>query len=130
MLKLKIAAIALALTGLILLLLGDTYLTVGSAVVCTAIASPMSLYLTLRWAMRDDAALARFYVAIWSVLSVAAGVSALQDLNIINIPLGTTIDPSQIGDVEYCVSFAGATSILLATIAPWSPKRNDGDNKG
>ena len=60
MLKLKIAAIALALTGLILLLLGDTYLTVGSAVVCTAIASPMSLYLPLRWAMRDDAALARF----------------------------------------------------------------------
>ena len=43
MLKLKLVAAILALAGMVSLLLGDTYLSVAIAVVCTAAASPVSL---------------------------------------------------------------------------------------
>ena len=76
MLKLKLVAAILALAGMVSLLLGDTYLSVAIAVVCTAAASPVSLHLTLRWIIKDASGVERwFYVALWSVLSIAAGVS-------------------------------------------------------
>jgi len=130
MLKLKLVAAILALAGMVSLLLGDTYLSVAIAVVCTAAASPVSLHLTLRWIIKDASGVERwFYVALWSVLSIAAGVSTLQDVNILNVPLGATIDYSQLGNVRYCVSFVGIISIILTVITPsCSSKRDDDDS--
>jgi hypothetical protein len=130
MLKLKLVAAILALAGMVSLLLGDTYLSVAIAVVCTAAASPVSLHLTLRWIIKDASGVERwFYVALWSVLSIAAGVSALQDVNILNVPLGATIDYSQLGNVRYCVSFVGIISVILTVITPsCSSKRDDDDS--
>ena len=130
MLKLKLVAAILALAGMVSLLLGDTYLSVAIAVVCTAAASPVSLHLTLRWIIKDASGVERwFYVALWSVLSIAAGVSTLQDVNILNAPLGATIDYSQLGNVRYCVSFVGIISVILTVITPsCSSKRDDDDS--
>lgn len=130
MLKLKLVAAILALAGMVSLLLGDTYLSVAIAVVCTAAASPVSLHLTLRWIIKDESGVERwFYVALWSVLSIAAGVSTLQDVNILNVPLGATIDYSQLGNVRYCVSFVGIISVILTVITPsCSSKRDDDDS--
>ena len=130
MLKLKLVAAILALAGMVSLLLGDTYLSVAIAVVCTAAASPVSLHLTLRWIIKDASGVERwFYVALWSILSIAAGVSALQDVNILNVPLGATIDYSQLGNVRYCVSFVGIISVILTVITPsCSSKRDDDDS--
>ena len=129
-LKLKLVAAILALAGMVSLLLGDTYLSVAIAVVCTAAASPVSLHLTLRWIIKDASGVERwFYVALWSVLSIAAGVSTLQDINILNVPLGATIDYSQLGNVRYCVSFVGIISVILTVITPsCSSKRDDDDS--
>lgn len=41
MLKLKIATASLALAGMMLIILGDTYMSATLAVVCTAVALPM-----------------------------------------------------------------------------------------
>lgn len=130
MLKLKLVAAILALAGMVSLLLGDTYLSVAIAVVCMAAASPVSLHLTLRWIIKDASGVERwFYVALWSVLSIAAGVSTLQDINILNVPLGATIDYSQLGNVRYCVSFVGVISVILTVITPsCSSKRDDDDS--
>ena len=130
MLKLKLVAAILALAGMVSLLLGDTYLSVAIAVVCMAAASPVSLHLTLRWIIKDASGVERwFYVALWSVLSIAAGVSTLQDVNILNVPLGATIDYSQLGNVRYCVSFVGIISVILTVITPsCSSKRDDDDS--
>lgn len=130
MLKLKLVAAILALAGMVSLLLGDTYLSVAIAVVCTAAASPVSLHLTLRWIIKDASGVERwFYVALWSVLSIAAGVSTLQDVNILNVPPGATIDYSQLGNVRYCVSFVGIISVILTVITPsCSSKRDDDDS--
>jgi hypothetical protein len=130
MLKLKLVAAILALAGMVSLLLGDTYLSVAIAVVCTAAASPVSLHLTLRWIIKDASGVERwFYVALWSVLSIAAGVSTLQDVNILNVPLGATIDYSQLRNVRYCVSFVGIISVILTVITPsCSSKRDDDDS--
>ena len=126
MLKLKLVAAILALAGMVSLLLGDTYLSVAIAVVCTAAASPVSLHLTLRWIIKDASGVERwFYVALWSVLSIAAGVSTLQDVNILNVPLGATIDYSQLGNVRYCVSFVGIISVILTVITPSCSSKRD-----
>jgi hypothetical protein len=129
MLKLKLVAAILALAGMVSLLLGDTYLSVAIAVVCTAAASPVSLHLTLRWIIKDASGVERwFYVALWSVLSIAAGVSTLQDVNILNVPLGATIDYSQLGNVRYCVSFVGIISVILTVITPSCSSKRDDDS--
>ena len=49
MLKLKLAVAFVALTSLVLLLMGSTYLTVSLAIICTAVALALSLHLVFRW---------------------------------------------------------------------------------
>ena len=62
-------------------------------------------------------------------VAIAAGVSTLQDVNILNVPLGATIDYSQLGNVRYCVSFVGIISVILTVITPsCSSKRDDDDS--
>ena len=132
MLKLKLITAILASVGLVSLLLGDTYLTVGGAVVCTTVASIASLHLTLRWTMEEDVGFARFFVAIWSIFFIATGIAVLQGVNILNTPLGANIDSLQkAGDVGCYVSCTSIISVILAVIAPWSPpKWDDDDSKG
>ena len=47
MLKLKIIVSMLAVAGMTIFILGDTYLTTGLFVACAAVALPMSIYLNL-----------------------------------------------------------------------------------
>lgn len=49
MLKLKLMTATLAVAGMTIFILGDTYLTTGLSVACAAVALPMSIYLTFRW---------------------------------------------------------------------------------
>ncbi|WP_243822731.1 hypothetical protein [Candidatus Nanosynbacter sp. TM7-076] len=129
MMKLKLIAVILALVGLVSLLLGGTYLSVAIAVICVGVASPISIDLTLRWIDKDASRVDRcLCIMIWSVFPLIMGISTLQDVNILDVPLGATIDSSQVGDVGYYISFMSTLSIILATIAPWSPPKHDDED--
>ncbi len=138
MLKLKIATASLALAGLVLLLMGSTYLTTSLAVLCTAIALFLALHLTFRYFMRlmeywSEGWL--WFSSVWlSIISAFTAVSVLQDIGVVNMPLSATIENAQkMGDVGQYVSIANIISILLSVGVPRrSPTRDnsDDDNKG
>lgn len=129
MLKLKIATAALASVGLVVLLMGSTYMTTAVAVICTAIALPLSLHLAFRWFVEDSHdGLLWFFSIVWVILSVLRATSALQYIGAMDVPLSTTIDPVQkVVGVGYHVSSMSLVSILLAVIVPRSPKCDNND---
>ena len=138
MLKLKIATASLALAGLVLLLMGSTYLTTSLAVLCTAIALFLALHLTFRYFMRlmeywSEGWL--WFSSVWlSIISAFTAISVLQDIGAMDAPLSATIDNTlKMGDVGQYVSIASSVSILIAVVVPRSPKcdnDSDDDNKG
>ena len=133
MLKLKIATASLALAGLVLLLMGSTYLTTSLAVLCTAIALFLALHLTFRYFMRlmeywSEGWL--WFSSVWlSIISAFTAISVLQDIGAMDAPLSATIDNTlKMGDVGQYVSIASSVSILLSLIAPsWSLPKHDED---
>ena len=138
MLKLKIIVSMLAVAGMTIFILGDTYLTTGLSVACAAVALPMSIYLTFRWFMKlmdylSDSLLWLSSIVL-AVISGLIAISVLQDIGAMNIPLSATIDNAQkLGDVGQYVSIASSISILIAVVVPRSPKcdnDSDDDNKG
>ena len=60
MLKLKIIVSMLAVAGMVMLLMGGTYLTASLAVICTAVALPLAGYLTWKYLIPDDHSLVPF----------------------------------------------------------------------
>ena len=133
MLKLKIATASLALAGLVLLLMGSTYLTTSLAVLCTAIALFLALHLTFRYFMRlmdylSDSLLWLSSIVL-AVISGSMAISVLQDIGAMDAPLSATIDNTlKMGDVGQYVSIASSVSILLSLIAPsWSLPKHDED---
>ena len=133
MLKLKITTTVLALAGLVLLLMGGTYFTAAAAIVCTAMALPLAFHLTFRWFVEDPHdGLLWFWSVVWTIMSVMAAASVLQNIGAVDVPLSATIDNTQkIGDVGQYVSSTNIVSILLSVVIPRSsPKRSDDDNKG
>lgn len=126
MLKLKIIVSMLAVAGMTIFILGDTYLTTGLSVACAAVALPMSIYLTFRWFMKLILWLSSIVLA---VISGSMAISVLQDIGAMDAPLSATIDNAlKMGDVGQYVSIASSVSILLSLIAPsWSLPKHDED---
>ena len=129
MLKLKIIVSMLAVAGLVMLLMGSTYLTTSLAVICTAIALPLALHLTFRWFVEDSHdSLLWFFSVVWVIMSVLGATNALQDIGAMDVPLSATIDPVwKVVGVGYHVSLMSLVSILLAVVVPRSPKCSDDD---
>ncbi len=129
MLKLKIAATSMALAGMMLLILGDTYMSAALAVICTAIATSLALHLTLKWVLPEESGFRKFLLAVCTFILMMAVISAIRRLGVYDIPLSTPIDPAQkISVAGAGVSLTGALSVVLATIAPWSPPKCDDED--
>ena len=128
MLKLKIATASLALAGLVLLLMGSTYLTTSLAVLCTAIALFLALHLTFRWLEGSHDFLPWVFSVVWILTSGLMAIGVLQDIGITDIALSTTIDPARkVEGVGYYISFTSIISIFLAVIVPRSPTCDEED---
>ena len=129
MLKLKITTAVLASAGLILLLMGGSYMTTAMAVFCAAMSLPLAFHLTFRWFVEDSHdSLLWFFSVVWVIISVLGATNALQDIGAMDVPLSATIDPAQKMEVGYYVSSMSLVSALLAVVVPSSPKCNDDDS--
>ncbi len=130
MLKLKIIVSMLAVAGMTIFILGDTYLTTGLSVACAAVALPMSIHLAFRWLEGPHDFLPWVFSVVWILTSGMMAIGVLQDIGITDIALSTAIDPVQkVAGVGYYISFTSIISILLAVIVPRAPMRDD-DDKG
>ena len=86
MLKLKVAVASLALSSLILLLMGSTYFTAAAAIVCTAMALPLAGYLAWRWQVPDDNS--RIPFILWVPVAELPVIRAFKELGVMSTPLG------------------------------------------
>ena len=131
MLKLKIATASLALAGLILLLMGSTYLTTSCSIICTAAALSLSLHLVFRWFTgKQHDYLLWFFLAAACIISGSMAISVLQDVGAVDTALSAVIDPVQkIETVGYYTSSLNSIAILLAVIVPRSPMHDDSDDE-
>lgn len=125
-LKLKLAVASLALTSLILLLMGSTYFTAAAAIVCTAVALPLAGYLTWKYLIPDDHSLVPF--VLWVPVAELPALYAFKDLGVMNVPLGATIEPEKMAAPGGFIAFTGAIAILLAVTVPTSPTRDDDED--
>ena len=126
MLKLKIATASLALAGMILLILGDTYMSAALAVVCTAVALPLAGYLTWKYLIPDDHSLVPF--VLWVPVAELPALYAFKDLGVMDTPLGATIEPEKMTTLGGFIAFTSAIAILLAVTVPTSPTRDDDED--
>ena len=126
MLKLKIATASLALAGMMLLILGDTYMSATLAVVCTAVALPLAGYLTWKYLIPDDHSLVPF--VLWVPVAELPALYAFKDLGVMDTPLGATIEPEKMTTLGGFIAFTSAIAILLATTVPSSPMRDDDED--
>lgn len=126
MLKFKLAVASLALTSLILLLMGSTYFTAAAAIVCMAMALPMGGYLVWRYLIPDDHSWIPFI--LWVPVSELPTLHALRDLGVMNVPLGATIEPDKAASLGGFVALTSAIAILLAVVVPSSPMRDDDED--
>lgn len=125
-LKLKLAVASLALTSLILLLMGSTYFTAAAAIVCTAMAMPLTGYLAWRWLLPHDHSLIPFI--LWVPVSELPTLYAFKELGIMDTPLGATIEPDKVASLGGFVALTSAIAILLAVTVPTSPTRDDDED--
>lgn len=126
MLKLKIATASLALAGMMLLILGDTYMSATLAVVCTAVVLPLAGYLTWKYLIPDDHSLVPF--VLWVPVAELPALYAFKDLGVMNVPLGATIEPEKMTALGGFIAFTSAIAILLAVTVPTSPTRDDDED--
>ena len=126
MLKFKLMTAILAVAGMTIFILGDTYLTTGLSVACAAVALPMSIHLVFRWLEGPHDFLPWVFSVVWILTSGLMAIGVLQDIGITDIALSTAIDPVQkVAGVGYYISFTSIISILLAVVVPSSPMRDD-----
>ena len=125
-LKLKLAVASLALTSLILLLMGSTYFTAAAAIACAAMALPMGGYLMWRYLIPEDHSLIPFI--LWIPVAELPTLYALRDLRVMDTPLGATIEPDKVASLGGFVAFTSAIAILLAVTVPTSPTRDDDED--
>ena len=126
MLKLKIATASLALAGMMLIILGDTYMSATLAVVCTAVALPLAGYLTWKYLIPDDHSLVPF--VLWVPVAELPALYAFKDLGVMDTPLGATIEPEKMTTLGGFIAFTSAIAILLAVVIPSSPMRDDDED--
>lgn len=130
MLKLKIMTATLALAGMMLLILGDTYMYVSLAIGCTAVATMLALHAALKWTSPKDSGFRKFTLTVWIPGITLSAIGALRKMGVYDIPLSTPIDPVQsVKTAGFYVLLLGALSILLAIIVPWSSPKWDDDNE-
>ena len=129
MLKLKLMTAILAVAGLVMFLMGSTYLTVSLAIICTAVALALSLHLVFRWLTGEQYDyLLWFFLAGAYIISGSMAISVLQDVGAVDTALSAVIDPVQkIETVGYYTSSLNSIAIILAVIVPRSPMRDDDD---
>ena len=125
MLKLKIATASLALAGMMLIILGDTYMSAALAVVCTAVALPLAGHLAWRWLLHDHS-LVPF--VLWVPVAELPALYAFKDLGVMDTPLGATIEPEKMDTLGGFVALISAIAILLAVVIPSSPMRDDDED--
>lgn len=126
MLKLKLAVASLALTSLILVLIGSTYFTAAATIACTAMALPLAGYLAWRWQVPDDNS--RIPFILWVPVAELPVIRAFKELGVMSTPLGATIEPDKVATLGGFVALTSTIAILLAVIVPSSPKcDNDSD---
>lgn len=124
-LKLKLAVASLALTSLILLLMGSTYFTAAAAIACTAMALPLTGYLAWKYLIPDDHSLVPF--VLWVPVAELPALYAFKDLGVMDTPLGATIEPEKMDTLGGFVALISTIAILLAVTVPTSPTRDDED---
>jgi lipoprotein len=129
MLKLKLMTAILAVAGLVMFLMGSTYLTTSCSVICTAAALSLSLHLVFRWLTGEQYDyLLWFFLAGAYIISGSMAISVLQDVGAVDTALSAVIDPVQkIETVGYYTSSLNSIAIILAAIVPRSPMRDDDD---
>ena len=127
MLKLKLAVASLALTSLILLLMGSTYFTAAAAIACTAMALPLTGYLAWRWLLPGDNS--RIPFILWVPVAELPVIRAFKELGVMSTPLGATIEPEKMTTLGGFVALTSTIAILLAVIVPSSPTRDDSDDE-
>ena len=127
MLKLKLAVASLALTSLILVLIGSTYFTAAAAIACTAMALPLAGYLAWRWTLPGDNS--RIPFILWVPVSELPALRAFKELGVMSTPLGATIEPEKMTTLGGFVALTSTIAILLAVIVPSSPTRDDSDDE-
>ena len=129
MLKLKLMTAILAVAGLVMFLMGSTYLTTSCSVICTAAALSLSLHLVFRWLTGEQYDhLLWFFLAGAYIISGSMAISVLQDVGAVDTALSAVIDPVQkIETVGYYTSSLNSIAIILAVIVPRSPMRDDDD---
>ena len=125
MLKLKIATASMALAGMMLIILGDTYMSATLAVVCTAVALPLAGHLAWRWLLHDHS-LVPF--VLWVPVAELPALYAFKDLGVMDTPLGATIEPEKMDTLGGFVALISAIAILLAVVIPSSPMRDDDED--
>ena len=135
MLKLKIAASTLGAASLVLLIMGSTHLTTAMAVICATVAGLLATVIMLRLLLDnkgDEKVFSKFMLVLFSFILVLLAIDILlNEVRVYDTPLSTPVDSVQnLRGIGSSMSVLSFFAILVATIAPWSPKRNDDDSKG
>lgn len=128
MLKLKITVSILAMAGVTILILGSTYMSAAVAIICTGVASSLALDITLKWTMPEEGGLNTFLLSVWTLGFILAAAYVIKQLGAYDTPLSAPIDLSKKIEVagDHVLSM-NVLSVLMAVIAPWTPKGDRGD---
>ena len=126
MFKLKLMTAILTVAGLLLFLMGGTYFTATGAIVCMAMALPLTGYLAWRWLLPHDHS--RIPFILWVPVSELPTLYAFKDLGVLNVPLGATIEPDKVTSLGGFIALTSTITILLAVIIPTSPTCDDDED--
>lgn len=132
MLKLKIAASTLGATSLVLFIMGSTHLTIAMAVICATVAGISATDIMLRlpsYSGGDEKVFSKSMLVFFSFMLVllATGI-LLNDVGVYDTPFSTPVDSVQnLRGISSSMSVLNFFAILVATIAPWSPKCDNND---
>ena len=132
MLKLKIAASTLGTTSLVLFIMGSTHLTIAMAVICATVAGISATDIMLRlpsYSGGDEKVFSKSMLVFFSFMLVllATGI-LLNDVGVYSTPFSAPVDSVQnLRGISSSMSVLNFFAILVATIAPWSPKHDNND---
>ena len=132
MLKLKITASTLGATSLALFIMGSTHLTIAMAVICATVAGISTVDIMLRlpsYSGGDEKVFSKSMLVFFSFMLVllATGI-LLNDVGVYDTPFSAPVDSVQnLRGISSSMSVLNFFAILVATIAPWSPKCDNND---
>ena len=133
MLKLKIAASTLGTTSLVLFIMGSTHLTIAMAVICATVAGISATDIMLRlpsYSGGDEKVFSKSMLVFFSFMLVllATGI-LLNDVGVYDPPFRAPVDSVQnLRGISSSMSVLNFFAILVATIAPWSPKHDNDED--